>query len=192
MESPETSSIKCLLIADDDSLIGRLPLREDVDLVISLGDLHDQTLMRVVDTHAPEYALAVRGNHCVSTPPPKPFIDLHLKVITIAGITFGGFSGSWQYKAQGNYLYSQDDVHDALLDFPPVDVFIAHNSPRTIHERDTGVHQGFDGFLDYIHRTEPRYFFHGHQHVNVVSTVGKTQVIGVYGERLRQISKNKC
>lgn len=67
--------------------------------------------------------------------------------------------------------------------FSPVDVFIAHNSPRKIHDRDDGVHIGFDAFVRYIERAKPKLFIHGHQHVNIETSVGKTTVVGVYGSR---------
>lgn len=172
-----------LMIADNDSLVGHLDISDDIDILISLGDLYDQTLMKAVDVYAPEHAIAVRGNHCVSSDFQQPFIDLHLKVVEINGMRFGGFGGSWQYKSRGNYMFTQAEVLTLLDDFPSVDVFIAHNSPRTIHERDSHIHQGFDAFLDYIDRARPSYFLHGHQHCNTTSRIGDTRVIGIYGEK---------
>jgi Icc-related predicted phosphoesterase len=139
--------------------------------------------MKAIDRHAPEYVIGIRGNHCTSAHFPEPVIDLHMKTITLGGMTFGGFCGSWKYKAQGNHMFHQHEVNAMMQDFPAVDVFIAHNSPRTIHERDHNIHQGFDAFLDYIDRTQPAYFLHGHQHCNRVTTVGETRIIGVYGEK---------
>jgi len=36
--------------------------------------------------------------------------------------------------------------------------------------------------MGHIKRVQPRYFFHGHQHLNQVTMVGNTEVVGVYGE----------
>lgn len=177
------TSLNCIALADDDSLIAKKEITFDLNIMICLGDLYDSTLTRAIDTFAPDYAIGIRGNHCIRAPFPQPIVDLHLKTIEIEGITFGGFQGSWQYKSKGDFMYSQSEVADLLKDFPPVDVFIAHNSPRNIHERDTGIHQGFDAFLEYIERVQPSYFFHGHQHCNKVTQYGKTQIIGVYGEK---------
>jgi Icc-related predicted phosphoesterase len=79
-------------------------------------------------------------------------------------------------------LYEQDEAEQLLNSFPPVDVFVAHNSPRRIHERDTEVHVGFDAFVSYIERAQPRLFIHGHQHVNQETQLGSTRIIGVYGQ----------
>ena len=71
--------------------------------------------------------------------------------------------------------------------FPQVDVFVAHNSPRGLHERDSDVHQGFDGLLAYVERAKPRLFIHGHQHLDATTVLGDTTIISVFGERLIKI-----
>lgn len=174
----------CILISDDDDQVGHIKECDEIDLLIFLGDLYDVTIERAIDLYAPEHVIGIRGNHDVITAFPRPTQDLHLKVVEINGIRFGGFAGSWQYKNRGYHMYEQDEVIKLLKNFPEVDVFIAHNSPRSIHERDSKVHQGFEAFLDYIDRFKPRYFLHGHQHLNVTSWRGDTQIVGVYGERL--------
>ena len=184
-------TINIIAIADDDSLVGCIKPNIDIDLLISLGDLYDVTIENAIDIYAPEYAVAIRGNHCVSSAFSLPTIDLHLQTTECFGLTLGGFAGSWQYKRLGNYMYTQEKVHELLKDLPAVDVFIAHNSPRGIHERDNIIHQGFDAFLDYIDRVQPTYFLHGHQHCNRISYRGKTCVMGVYGERQFQITRRK-
>lgn len=63
-----------------------------------------------------------------------------------------------------------------------------HSSPPGIHERDMGIHQGFDVFLDYIDRVQPRYFLRGHLHCREISYRGKTCIMGVYGEKNFQLS----
>lgn len=182
-------SLNTIVIADNDDWVGHLPT-DEIDLLIALGDLYDVTLEKAIDFYAPEHVIAVRGNHDVITEFPRPTRDLHLDVIDISGLLFGGFGGSWRYKRRGHHLYEQDEVIESLKDFLAVDVFIAHNSPRGIHERDDHVHQGFDAFIDYIDRVQPRYFFHGHQHCQSVSFRGRTQIIGVYGERAVLLTPN--
>lgn len=59
-------------------------------------------------------------------------------------------------------LYEQEEVERLLSGFPSVDVFVAYNSPRNIHERNTEVHVGFEAFNRYIERAQPRPFIHGH------------------------------
>jgi len=179
-------SMKTILISDDDLLVGKLEI-EDCDLLICLGDLWDQTLARAATLYKPKHALGLRGNHDRPGPFPPPFQDLHLNVVELEGISFGGFCGSWKYKPVGHHLYEQEEVSMMLEGFPSVDVFVAHNSPRGVHEQDDDVHQGFVAFGDYIERVQPRYFLHGHQHVDRVTTIGTTKVVGVYGEMVLKL-----
>lgn len=74
-----------------------------------------------------------------------------------------------------------------LAAFPPVDIFLSHNSPRGIHDREDEVHYGFEGLTTYISKENPAFVIHGHQHVNKETQVGDTQVIGVYGHRSPEI-----
>ena len=182
----ESSTIKALIISDDILQVGALE-GQKIDLLISLGDLPDYTLVRASEVYQPIQFLAVRGNHDDLKPFPKPIQDLHLQMTEFRGITFAGFSGSWNYKEGGDYLFSQERAGRLLNRFPKVDVFIAHNSPWGVHERDKDIHQGFKVFQEYIERVQPRYFLHGHQHVNQVTWVGNTEVVGVYGEKMVEI-----
>jgi uncharacterized protein len=175
-----------LVLADDDAVRQELTA-QPADLVISLGDVADLVILEAARLAQCRRIFAVKGNHDGGGPFPLPIIDLHLSVQTVDGVRFGGFNGSWRYKPIGHYLYDQEEAEDLLAGFPPVDVFVAHNSPRNIHERDTDVHVGFEAFNCYIERVQPRLFIHGHQHVNQDTQIGRTQVIGVFGQRRIQL-----
>ena len=180
--------MRAIIIADDDSKVGHLPADTDsAELLISLGDLWDQSIEKARQLCDCKKVFAVRGNHDTAAPFQEPIVDLHLTVETYHGISFGGFGGSWKYKPRGHHLFEQWEVDTAMAVFPKVDVFIAHNSPRGIHERDGDVHQGFDRFLTYIARAKPKYFLHGHQHLSQETTVGNTNVIGIFGETELQL-----
>lgn len=182
---PSTRALRAAVIADDDGLVGHLEAEaEAVDLVISLGDLWDSTIEKARIRYRPGRTFAVRGNHDSNAPFAPSVTPLHGSVVHHAGMSFGGFNGSWRYKPRGHHLYEQEEVRKALESFPRVDVFVAHNSPAGCHERDTEVHQGFEGFRDYILRARPSYFIHGHQHLSATSLIGETTVIGVFGEIL--------
>lgn len=189
IDEGDSATIKTVIISDDITCVGNLD-DEEVDLLISLGDLPDQILIKASQVYQPIQFLAVRGNHDDPQPFPKPIQDLHLQLTEFREVTFAGFAGSWKYKDQGAHLFTQEQASRLLNRFPPVDVFLAHNSPWGVHERDQGVHQGFQIFMEYIERVQPRYFFHGHQHVNEVTRIGNTEVIGVYGEKLVEIDRN--
>jgi len=170
-------------IADDDSLIGNLDCGP-VDVLISCGDLYDAAIRRAGAYYRPRKVFAVRGNHDPDIPFPDGVVDLHLRRKTFEGVRFGGFGGSWKYKPRGHHLFEQAEVSGIMRGFPEVDVFVTHNSPRGIHERDSEVHQGFEGFVNYLDRVKPRLMIHGHQHLDVTTMRGETTILGVYGERV--------
>ncbi len=161
--------MKIIVIADEDELVGQLPEQ------------------KAMGRYGCPKAFAVKGNHDSSGKFKSNVEDLHLSVVEYQGLKFGGFEGSWKYKPNGNYLYEQDYVEKVLSSFPRVDIFIAHNSPWGIHQRDEETHQGFRGFLSYIEKTQPGIFLHGHQHVNSQTKLGNTEIVGVYGEQVIEI-----
>lgn len=177
--------MRTLVIADDETIDFDDELQ--ADLLICCGDLSDEFILKIAERTLSRHVLAVKGNHDTATPFPPPIVDLHLKVHEHRGLRFGGFNGSWRYKPRGHYLYDQDEVAQQLEKFPPVDVFVAHNSPRQVHEWDDHVHVGFRAFNDYLKRARPHVFIHGHQHVNAETLFGKTRIVGVFGQRWIQL-----
>jgi len=173
--------VRTLVIADEEKLNFDHELR--ADLLISCGDLSETFIHRIAEMTLARHIVAVKGNHDSTDEFKSPIKDLHLTLHTISGVTFGGFSGCWRYKPKGNYLFDQEEVETLMSKFPPVDVFIAHNSPRQVHQWDDTVHMGFDAFNTYIRRTRPSVFIHGHQHVNAETLLRGTRIIGVFGQR---------
>ena len=181
-EPTSLPALKLLVLADDDSVRHTIQT-ERADVLVTCGDIFETIILQVAQSiHCP-HILAVKGNHDSGEPFPPPIVDLHLVTHTVDGVRFGGFQGSWRYKPRGHFLYEQAEVELLLASFPPVDVFVAHNSPRHVHDRDDDVHFGFEAFVPYIERARPRLFIHGHQHVEQETMIGQTRVIGVYGQR---------
>jgi Icc-related predicted phosphoesterase len=158
-----------------------LQMVKDADVLITLGDLHPAEVPTVQIPH-----LFVYGNH---DSPHQPFErrplrhDLHLMVIRIGGVYFGGFQGSRRYKPKGHYLYDDDEVADLLKGFPAVDVFLAH-APITELGIDDGIHDGFGAFDAYIRRTRPGLFLCGHVHRNRKIVIGPTRCMSVYAAQM--------
>ena len=174
--------MRALILADIDSIRWEGGSGE-VDLILALGDLSDCVILEAWEAFGAPPCFAVRGNHDIAGDFPEGISDLHLHTVTFGGLTFGGFCGSWRYKPKGNHMFDQSEVTNLMKDFSRVDVFLSHNSP-TIHEKDSGNHVGFTAFDDYIREKQPRYFLHGHQHVNRVTQIGQTTVQGIYGYRV--------
>jgi uncharacterized protein len=174
--------VTILVIADDDGVAATVPdVRADV--LVVCGDVMDGVILAVAARTGISTILAVKGNHDSAASFPAPVVDLHLATHAVRGVTFGGFRGCWRYKPRGHHLFDDSEVGNALDSFPRVDVFVAHNSPRSVHDREDDVHLGFSSFVSYILDRHPRLFLHGHQHVNAETMIGGTKVIGVCGYR---------
>lgn len=185
--------MKLLLISDIDDLHWRHGAG-DVDLILSLGDNADQVILEASKAFNCPHIFAVRGNHDhnADAPFPAPIIDLHMTVQKFNGMSFGGLNGA--LKPSGHYrhgktpfLHEQSEVCRYMSAFPAVDVFISHNSPRGVHERNDDAYAGFDGLVNYLFEHKPKYLFHGHQHYGQETTCDATRVICVYGWKVMEI-----
>jgi Icc-related predicted phosphoesterase len=184
--SDPTINIRLLVIADCDDI----PESKDIpeaDILISCGDIADQTIMNVAGMSRCSRIFAVKGNHDSGSVFTPPILDLHLTARNYGGISFGGFQGSWKYKPRGNYLYEQEEAEKLLASYPRVDVFVSHNSPRGIHDREDEIHTGFDAFTGYLRRSRPKLFLHGHQHTEAETVIDGIRVIAVYGWKMLEL-----
>ncbi len=179
----QAKGMRILAIADIDDLYWEQS-PEKADILLSCGDIFDQVILEAAEICGAVKVFAVKGNHDRDEPFTEPIIDLHLNVVEHDGLRLGGLNGCWKYKSHGPFLYEQHEVAEMLESFPSVDILICHNSPRGIHDREDGIHQGFDALNLYIERCQPKLLIHGHQHVSQETQVGGTRIIGVYGNRL--------
>lgn len=183
--------MRLLVIADCDDA----EFRDDApaDVIFALGDLMTDYILSARERSGAERVFAVKGNHDHPKDYPDEFItDVHLKVTDCSGFTVGGMNGAWKYKRKGHFLYTQDEAKELLEPMPAADIFISHNSPAGLHERDIGLdehHQGFEAAFFYVLNKRPKIFFHGHQHCNTETRLRKTRVIGVYGYRYFEMSE---
>jgi len=172
--------MKILVLADlmEQAALVR-KLLEPADLVLSCGDVFPEVL-KVIHEELQVPIFGVHGNHDPAYLP--EFVeDLHLATRSFAGYLLGGFEGSWRYKPRGRFLYTDEEVHKLLAEFPAVDIFVAHNPPRGINDIDDGVHNGFAAFRNYIDTHNPVLFLHGHVHKSVEQQLVDTRVVSVAG-----------
>jgi hypothetical protein len=101
--------VTLLIIADDEYAERNVP-ESSADLLISCGDLADETILSIAGKCSCREILAVKGNHDSSGPFSTPIRDLHLATFVFRGVKFGGFYGSWKYKPNGNYLFEHYEV----------------------------------------------------------------------------------
>jgi uncharacterized protein len=184
----DLTPLRALALADEPPYvpIDRL-LARGVDLVLCLGDLTRQDLEALADVQLPK--LGVYGNHDDGGEFDGLGIEsVHLRRIEVCGLSFGGFSGSHEYRpAKGQRLmWSQKQASKLLKGFGHVDVMIAHSPPLGVNDdADDPAHIGLEGLRDYVERERPAMLLHGHTYPPLpVEQLGGTQVRHVRGHRL--------
>jgi len=169
--------MRILLLADEPDV--RLwdhldrSLLEDVDLVISCGDLPGEYLSFITCfTQAP--VLYVHGNHDerYAKKPPEGCICIEDRIVQFRGLRIAGLGGSMRYKP-GPHQYTEKDMKKRVwkLRFrlwrsKGVDMIVAHSPIRGVGDADDRAHQGFESLRALVEKYHPAYFVHGHVHKN--------------------------
>ena len=183
--------MRILALADENFIGEFLPrIRSKtgrVDIILSCGDVSYATLCELLKIKGNIPTFGVHGNHD-EYEFPEGIENLHLKQVEYKGLKLGGFEGSWRYKPDGTYLYTDEEVLRLMGSFPYVDIFLAHTNPKGIHDKkDSRVGYGFVAFREYIERVQQKIFLHGHVHENLETNLGKTKIISVYGQRIIRV-----
>ena len=163
------------------------------DLILSCGDLKASYLSFIV-TMARCPVLYIHGNHDTgySRKPPEGCDCIEDQLVEYNGLRILGLGGCRRYRP-GDHQYTEKEMRKRIrkLRFKlwwhkGVDIVIAHAAPYGIGDDNDIAHRGFEAFVDLIERYEPKYFLHGHIHMNYgkdiqrVKQLGNTQVINVY------------
>jgi len=143
-----------------------------LDLIIGAGDLQPEYLAFVSDAfHAP--LRYVRGNHDVGsawthsehTLLPEPMPDA--TVVTEAGLSLIGFSGSPVYSHRGHEVSSTRMWSRAVRGWlrarghEPI-LVVSHTPPRDVNDDDDLTHRGFTSFRWLADRLQTPLWLHGH------------------------------
>ena len=165
----------------------------DVDVVISCGDLHPEYLT-YVETMTNVPLLYVHGNHDekYSRIPPEGCECIEDRIVRIGGVRFLGLGGSMKYRS-GEHQYTEQQMRRRirrlwwkLLWNRGFDVLVTHAPMAGFHDGTDLCHQGFRSLRRLIDRYHPKYFLHGHIHMNYgmqsprEDKYGSTTVINCY------------
>ncbi|HHY98195.1 MAG TPA: metallophosphoesterase, partial [Firmicutes bacterium] len=192
------SHLKILVVADrEEPLLYDYfnPERfSDIDLVISCGDLPGEYLSFIA-TMLNVPVFYVRGNHDVSyaSRPPEGCTNIDGRVVNYKGIRIAGLEGSRRYTDDA-VQYSEREMFWKLIALKPklwlsrgIDILVTHAPPYSVHDLPDVCHQGFKVFLKMIKSYKPRYFLHGHVHLNYkarqerITRVASTCVVNGHG-----------
>jgi Icc-related predicted phosphoesterase len=179
--------LRALVLADERPFVPlEKLLRDDVDIVLCLGDLTRVDLEPLGSARLPK--LGVYGNHDDGGEFTGLGIEsVHLRRVEVGGLCFGGFSGSHEYRpAKGTRLmWSQKQASKLLAKLGHVDVLLAHSPPLGVNDdADDPAHVGLAGLRDYVEREHPALLLHGHTYPPLpVERFGATEVRHVRGHR---------
>lgn len=166
---------------------------KDIDLIVSCGDLKPSYLSFLVTmTSIP--VLYVCGNHDdkYDKTPPEGCICIEDTIYEYNGVRILGLGGSYRYK-QGKNQYTEKEMKRRIgkLRFQlfrkrGFDILVTHAPAYGLNDGENLCHRGFESFGDLIEKYKPKYFVHGHVHMNYgrqfprEDHIGETKVINAY------------
>lgn len=165
----------------------------DFDLILSCGDLSKEYLEFLVTmARCPLYY--VHGNHDESFDlhPPEGCESIDGRLVEYQGVRILGLGGSYQYRP-GSQQYTEREMAArirrlswTLRRHKGFDILLAHAPARGVNDLDTPAHRGFECFNALIDRWQPKWFLHGHVHLNYGMNLpraaqrGETQIVNAY------------
>lgn len=167
---------------------------EGVELILSCGDLAPQYLS-FLTTLAAVPVLYVHGNHDdrYARTPPEGCICVEDRIFVHRGVRILGLGGSMRYKQDGEHQYTPRQMQWRALRCAPAlfrrggfDILLTHAPALGVNDGTDLAHTGFDVFNTLMDRYKPKYFVHGHIHMNYglqyprLCSYGETQVINAY------------
>jgi Icc-related predicted phosphoesterase len=171
-----------------------------IDLVLACGDLPPEYLASLANIFSvPLYYVC--GNHDIRMVDKRPdgCINLNGRIVTHGGLRILGLEGSRWYNG-GQFQYTDNEMRWRIIALTPriwrhrgVDIVITHAPPRHIHDAEDRCHRGFKSFRGLIKRYAPRYFIHGHIHVDFADPSDRitdwqgTQIINTFGYHVLEI-----
>ena len=190
--------MKIMVIADEESKylwdFFERSMLEGIDLIISCGDLDPRYLSFLV-TLANVPVLYVHGNHDkkYAQVPPEGCTCIEDEIFVYQGVRILGLGGSMRYKQKGEHQYTQRQMKLRVLRLGfqlyrhgGFDILLTHAPAYQLNDGSSLCHTGLEAFNLLLDRYHPRYFIHGHVHLNYGpqhprrDVYGDTQVINAY------------
>lgn len=189
--------MKILFISDEESKeywdYFRKESFKDIDIIVSCGDLKAEYLS-FLTTMTALPVLYVRGNHDdrYEQRMPEGCICIEDDIYEYQGVRFLGLGGSYRYKP-GQNQYTDAEMKKRVARLAPklffkkgFDVLVTHAPAHGVNDGADLAHRGFVVFGEVIEKYKPKYFAHGHVHMNYGRefpreySIGDTKVINAY------------
>lgn len=196
--------MRILFISDEESKeywdFFRKEAFEDIDLIVSCGDLKAEYLSFLATmTSLP--VLYVKGNHDdrYDRKPPEGCICIEDDIYEYQGVRILGLGGSHRYK-EGVNQYTDAEMKKRIRRLgiklflkKGFDILVTHAPAYGVNDGDDLSHRGFTGFGELVEKYNPKYFVHGHVHMNYgrqfprEDKLGETKVINAYNHYVVEI-----
>lgn len=166
---------------------------DEFDLILSCGDLHREYLEFLVTmAHCP--VLYVHGNHDdrFELRPPEGCVCVDDQIVVVNGVRVLGLGGSQRYKPS-KWMFTEKEMKRRVCKLLPsilwhrgFDILLTHAPARHINDTDYITHRGFECFVKLLDKCRPKYFIHGHVHMNYGAHIprkelrGDTTIINAY------------
>ncbi|HEX2947766.1 MAG TPA: metallophosphoesterase [Clostridia bacterium] len=144
-----------------------------VELVLSCGDLKAEYLSFLVTMiNAPLFY--VPGNHNTSyiKNPPEGCVSADDDILTYNGVRILGLGGCMNYNNK-EYQYTEEAMEKRIRKLrgkirknKGFDILLTHAPALGLGDGGDPAHTGFRCFIDMLDKYAPKYFFHGHMHLN--------------------------
>ena len=147
---------------------------EGVDLILSCGDLPKKYLEYLTNFTASPI-LYVHGNHDGNYRGAEPggCICVDDEVYVWRGLRIMGLGGSIRYNKEETYQYTEREMKRRVrkLWFKAhrvggIDLLLTHSPASGLNDGEDRAHKGFQCFNDLLDEYEPKWFVHGHVHLN--------------------------
>lgn len=181
--------MKILFLADEEAKIYWDYFRKEsfpqVDLIVSCGDLKAEYLSFLA-TMVPVPVLYVHGNHDAKydKKPPEGCICIDDTIYEFNGVRILGLGGSQRYKP-GPYQFTEQEMAQRVRRLfwklkrkKGFDILVTHSPARGMHDGEDLCHMGFEVFNMLIRKYRPKYFVHGHVHLNYGRQFLREDVLG--------------
>lgn len=161
----------------------------EYDLIISCGDLKPQYLSFLVTmTRVP--LLYVHGNHDgrYAKTPPEGCDCIEDRLVVYKGLRILGLGGTPCYNG-GDHQFTERQMRwrifklkRKILKHKGVDVVVSHAPLAGVGDGEDFAHRGFYEFLKFVDTYHPKYWLHGHMHLNYGQD--KTRVREYHGTKV--------
>jgi Icc-related predicted phosphoesterase len=165
----------------------------DVELILSCGDVKAEYLSFLVTMiQAPLFYVPGNHNRSYLQQPPEGCESADDNILVYKGVRILGLGGSINYSNK-EFQYTEEQMEKRIRKLKRTikkhkgfDILLAHSPAYGLGDGEDRAHTGFKSFITLLDTYSPRYFFHGHQHLNygrLTRTIQykNTTIVNAYG-----------